>query len=104
VPVLYFAIINYADQYLAARGFGILLLLAARPMLAAAFVQESASRLVITVLAYIWIVAGMIFVGAPHRLRDTIAWSTRSVERLRLICALRFVFGLALIFLAFAVY
>jgi hypothetical protein len=108
VPVLaivfFFAVIKYADQYLAARGFGILLILAARPMLAAAFVEDSASRLVITVLAYIWVILGIVFVAAPHRMRDAIAFNTRTVERLRLLCAIRFVFGLALMFLAFAVY
>lgn len=103
-PLFYFAVIRYADQYLAARGLGILLILAARPMLAAAFVVDSDSRLIITVLAYIWIVAGMVFVVAPHRLRDAIAWSTKTLQRLRLLCAVRFLFGLALIFLALAVY
>ena len=103
-PLFYLAVIFYADQYLAARGIGILLILAARPLLAAAFVEDSASRLVITVLAYVWVIGGMVFVAAPHRLRDMITWSTKTVERLRLLCVIRFVFGLVLIFLAFAVY
>ncbi len=103
-PLFYVAVIVYADQYLAARGLGVLLILAARPMLAAAFVEDSPARLVITVLAYAWVIAGMVFVAAPHRLRDAIGWSTRTIERLRLLCVIRFIFGLALVFLAFAVY
>jgi len=103
-PAFFFAVCYYADQYLAARGFGILLLLAARPMLAAAFLVDSPSRLVVTVLAYLWVILGIVFVAAPHRLRDIIAWNTRTVERLRLLCAIRFAFGLALVFLALAVY
>lgn len=103
-PIFFFAVIKYADQYLAARGVGILLILAARPMLAAAFVEDSPTRLVITVLAYLWVVMGIVFVAAPYRLRDNISWATRTVSRLRTLCLVRLVFGLALILMAFAVY
>lgn len=103
-PLFFLAVVVYADQYLAARGLGILLILAARPLLAAAFIEDSTTRLVITVLAYVWVILGMVFVAAPHRLRDIIAWNTKTVERLRLLCVIRFAFGLILIFLAFAVY
>ncbi|MSR67190.1 MAG: hypothetical protein EXS24_07455 [Pedosphaera sp.] len=103
-PLFFLSVVVFANQYLAARGVGILLILAARPLLAAAFVEDSASRLVITVLAYVWVIGGMIFVAAPHRLRDIIACNTRTVERLRLICVVRFAFGLVLIFLALTVY
>jgi len=103
-PLFCFAVIQYADQYLAARGAGILLILAARPLLAAAFVEDSAARLVITILAYIWVIAGIVFVAAPHRLRDMIDWGTSTVERVRLLCMIRFVFGMVLILLGIAVY
>jgi hypothetical protein len=103
-PLFFFAVIYYANQYLAARGVGILLILAARPLLAAAFIEDSASRLVITVLAYVWVIFGIVFVAAPHRMRDLIAWNTHTIERFRLLCAVRLGFGVLLVLLAFAVY
>lgn len=103
-PIFFILVVRYADQYLAARGLGILLILAARPMLAAAFTEETPWRLVITVLAYLWVVAGMVFVAAPHRLRDLIAWHTRNLLWMQWASAARLLFGLVLIFLALAVY
>lgn len=103
-PVFFLAVVYYADQYLAARGIGVLLILAARPMLAAAFVVDGSARLVIVILAYIWVVFGMVFVASPYRMRDLIAWSTQTIERFRLLCAIRFAVGLALVFLALSVY
>lgn len=103
-PMFCFAVIRYADQYLAARGLGILLILAARPLLAAAFVEDSPSRYVITILAYVWVIMGIVFVAAPHRCRDAISWNIRTIARLRLLSWIRLAFGLALIFLAVAVY
>ncbi len=39
------------------------------------------SRLLVVVLAYVWIIMGMLWVGQPHLLRDQIGWLNRSAAR-----------------------
>lgn len=74
VPALYVGCIYYLDEFLAVRALGVLLLLAAQPVLDAAFLHEETSRLLLTFLAYVWIVAGLFYVGMPFFLRDQISW------------------------------
>jgi hypothetical protein len=64
----------FADEFLAVRSLGILSLLAAEPLLSAAFLKPEYSRLLLVVLAYIWAIAGLLFVGAPYLLRNLIVW------------------------------
>lgn len=73
-PVVYFVIVLCMKELLAARALGGLLLLAARPMLAAAFPYDSQVRLFVTILAYIMILAGMALVWSPYVFRKTCEW------------------------------
>ena len=57
------------DELLAVRAFGGLLLLAPYWILGAAFEHTSSSRLVMTVFAYLMVVAGMILVWSPYLFR-----------------------------------
>ena len=52
--------LRFVDEFLAVRALGILCLLAAEPLLDAAFLRPETSRLLVTVLAYLMIVAGLI--------------------------------------------
>jgi hypothetical protein len=61
-------------EFLAVRALGALLLLLANVLLDAAFLDNHASKFVITVIAYIYIVAGIFFVASPYLLRDLLAW------------------------------
>ena len=70
LPVGFYLTMRYVDEFLSVRALGILLLLAACPLLDAAFLRPETSRLLLVVLAYVWIIAGMFFVGAPHLFRD----------------------------------
>lgn len=103
LPVVYVLMILYVDEFLTARALGILLLLAATPVLNAAFLELPVTRLLLPALAYVWIVAGMFWVGMPYLLRDQINWVTASESRWKalawsgagygaaiLICALAF--------------
>jgi hypothetical protein len=87
----------FAEEFLAVRALGILALLAAEPLLGAAFLQPEQSRLLLVVLAYLWATAGLIMVGAPYVLRDAIAWLTGAPWRYRLVAAAGAAYGLALI-------
>ncbi|MBL9130039.1 MAG: hypothetical protein JNG86_02500 [Verrucomicrobiaceae bacterium] len=66
--------IVFVPEFLAVRALGCLMLLAASPVLYAAFMQPQTSRLLLPILAYVWIIAGMYFVGMPYLMRDWINW------------------------------
>jgi hypothetical protein len=68
-------------------------LLAAEPLLDAAFLRYETSRLLLTVFAYLLIVAGLFWVAIPYLLRDQINWGTRSVSRWRFLHAIAFIYG-----------
>lgn len=73
----------FVDEFLAARALGILALLAAEPLLEAAFLRPETSRLLLVCLAYAWILAGLFLVGMPYILRDLGAWLIGSRTRYR---------------------
>ena len=66
----YIAVLIYVKEFLAVRALGALLLLVAGPVLTAAFLQPPVSRLLIPILAYVWIIVGMFFIGMPFLMRD----------------------------------
>lgn len=72
VPITGFLVISYVTEFLAVRALGTLLLLLASPVLTAAFLQEPTSRLLLSILAYVWIIGGMFLIGMPYLLRDGI--------------------------------
>ncbi|PWU09899.1 MAG: hypothetical protein C5B47_02870 [Verrucomicrobia bacterium] len=72
---------RFLDEFLAVRSLGILALLAAQPILDACFLQAPLWRLLLVILAYIWIVAGLLWVGMPYLLRDQTAWVSASSFR-----------------------
>lgn len=104
LPVGYFLVLRFADEFLAVRALGILCLLAADPLLDAAFLRPQMSRLLVTVLAYIMIVLGLIWVTMPYLLRDQISWSTKSSGIWRAVAGATVVFGLAIVTCAVVVY
>ena len=87
----------FADEFLAVRALGILALLAAEPLLGAAFLRPEQTRLFLVVLAYGWAIAGLIFVGAPYTLRDAIKWITSSPVRFRALAWSGILYGLLLV-------
>lgn len=104
LPVGFVLVLRFVDEFLAVRALGILCLLAAEPLLDAAFLRPETSRLLVTVLAYLMIVAGLFWVTMPYLLRDQINWSTNHPGRWRLLSGLCFVFGAAILVCAFVAY
>ena len=100
LPIGYVLAIWFVDEFLAVRALGILCLLAAEPLLDAAFLRYETSRLLVTVFAYLLIVAGLFWVAIPYVLRNQINWVTRSVFRWRFLHAIAFIYGCVI--LAFA--
>ena len=97
MPIGFLLTLRYVDEFLAARALGILFLLAAEPLLSAAFFRNEATRLLVTVFAYILIVIGLFWVTMPYLLRDQINWSARTNGRWRLTHGIAFLYGAAIL-------
>src|SRR2546421_11845579 len=104
LPIGYVLALRFVDEFLAVRALGILCLLAAEPLLDAAFLRYETSRLLVTVFAYLLIVAGLFWVTMPYLLRDQINWSARSNFRWRSLHAITFCYGGVLLAFAFTRY
>lgn len=72
---------RYVEEFLAVRALGMLAMLAAEPLLESALFRPEPTRLLLVVLAYAWIIAGLFWVGMPWLLRDQIAWLTAARSR-----------------------
>ena len=97
MPIGFLLILRFVDEFLAARALGIIFLLAAEPLLDAAFFRSETSRLLVTVFAYLLIVAGLFWVTMPYLLRDQINWSARTTGRWRLTHGLALLYGAAIL-------
>ena len=81
----YVAVLVYVKEFLAVRALGALMLLVAGPVLTAAFLQPQTSRLLLPILAYVWIIVGMYFIGMPFLMRDGINWLLAKPQRWNLV-------------------
>jgi len=79
-------------------------LLAAEPLLDAAFFRYEASRLFVTVFAYLLVVAGLFWVTMPYLLRDQITWSTRNSARWRFMHGIALAYGAVILAVAITQY
>jgi hypothetical protein len=104
LPIGYGLVLYFVDEFLAVRALGILCLLAAEPLLDAAFLRYEHSRLLVTVFAYLLIIAGLFWVAIPYVLRDQINWSARTVFRWRCLHALALIYGCVILTFAFMQY
>jgi multisubunit Na+/H+ antiporter MnhG subunit len=104
LPIGYVLTLFFVDEFLAVRALGILCLLAAEPLLDAAFLRYETSRLLVTVFAYLLIIAGLFWVAIPYVLRDQLNWIARSVFRWRCLHAIEVIYGGMLLGFAFTQY
>ena len=104
LPIGYGLALRFVDEFLAVRALGILCLLAAEPLLDAAFLRYESSRLLVTAFAYALIVAGLFWVAIPYVLRDQINWSARSVFRWRCLHVVALIYGGVVLAFAFTQY
>lgn len=104
LPVFYYLTIRFVDEFLSVRALGILCLLAAAPLLDAAFLQPPVTRLLVVVLAYAWIVMGMFWIAQPHLLRDQIGWASRNASLWKLAAGGGVAYGALMLLCALAWY
>lgn len=103
VPVIYVAMLFWVNDYLGARSIGIFLLLAACPVLDAAWLKTD-SRWVLNLLCYVYLTLGLFWIGMPYTLRDQITWATRTAGRFKGLALAGAGYGLLLLILAFTCY
>ena len=94
----------FVKDFLPVRGLAVLLLLAAKLMVDTARWADTSWRLVITTLAYVWIIAGMWLTISPWRMRDLANWITASENRIRLFTGARVAFGVFVLLLGLTVF
>jgi hypothetical protein len=99
IPVAAVLTYLYADEFLAARALGMLVLLAAEPLLEAAFLRPEMTRLFLVTLVYVWILFALFWIGMPYTLRDQINWLIASEKRWRLAAIAGVVYGALLLIL-----
>src|SRR5437879_916207 len=97
LPIGYVLVLRFVEEFLAVRALGILCLLAAEPLLEAAFFRYEASRLFVTVLAYLLILAGLFWVTMPSLLRDQINWSAGSYARWHTVHGIAALYGVTIL-------
>ena len=84
VPVGFVLVLVFVQEFLAVRALGALMLLVGGAVLEAAFLKPQFSRLLLPIIAYVWIIAGLYFVGMPFLMRDWVNWVTAKEERWKL--------------------
>ena len=94
----------FVPGFLAIRGLGCLLLLAAALILDAAFLVQIHARYVMTILAYLWAIAGMVLVYSPHSGRNMIEYVVATPRRFQLFSWPGVALGLLLIVLGIFIY
>ncbi len=105
VPVAIFLCVKYLDELLSPRALGGLFLLAAGPVLNIARWHPSEWRLIVTVIAYVWILIGLTFLLSPWWFRRLAPWIAGSNDRaVRITGTVKALLGLGLIALALLVY
>src|SRR4029077_11873154 len=95
LPIGYFLILRFVDEFLAVRALGILCLLAAETLIDAAFLRYETSRLIVTVFAYVLVIAGLFWVTMPYLLRDQVNWITGTSTRWRFASGVALLYGVA---------
>ncbi|MCF7729651.1 MAG: hypothetical protein K9M81_04705 [Chthoniobacterales bacterium] len=82
-------------NFLAVRSLGFLALLAAHPILEINFLRSGLNTILLSLLAYIWIISGLFFVGMPYLLRNTINLITSQKNQLlwNILCWLGILYG-----------
>lgn len=86
----------YLEEFLAVRALGMILLLAAEPLLESAFLRTEPDRILLTLLGVAWAIAGLFLVGMPYLLRDALAWVTTTPLRWSSAAAGGLLYGIAL--------
>jgi hypothetical protein len=102
VPVSLVLVCISVRDFLAVRALGLVGLMAAAPLLGAAFLKDPQSRLLVPLFAYAMLTASMFFVGMPYLFRDAVTWVTADQKRWTFLSLAGLGYGVATAICAFA--
>jgi len=102
VPVSLVLVCISVRDFLAVRALGLLGLMAAAPLLGAAFLKDPSSRLLVPIFAYAMLTASLFWVGMPYLFRDAVTWVTADQKRWTLYSFAGLGYGIATLVCAFA--
>jgi hypothetical protein len=97
VPLITYLMITECKEFLAVRGLGLCLLMAAAPLLAAAWQEPHAFKFLIPLYAYAMVIKGLFMVSMPYLTRDLINWATSSTARFRILSLSGLAYGIAVL-------
>ena len=103
-PLSFILLVVFLDELLAARALGGLFLLIPRPILDAAFCNDSPWKPVITLAAYFLVLVGAVLILSPFRFRKTAELLLKTDRASRITGAVGAAVGTIFIALALAVY
>ncbi|KIE58369.1 hypothetical protein A946_07750 [Methylacidiphilum kamchatkense Kam1] len=89
------------EDFISLRALALLLLLGANVILDGTFLSMRSWRILLVLLAYGWILVGVLFVGMPYLARDKILYFCSSERKIKLIALFTLLFGLVLSLLGF---
>ncbi|MEM9079730.1 MAG: hypothetical protein AAGC74_03455 [Verrucomicrobiota bacterium] len=104
VPLAYVGVVILVKEFLFVRGLGVIAMLAAAPMLDAAFLKEPGSRVFLSLFAYILLTKGMFWVGMPFTFRDAVTWATQTEMRWKVLAGVGLVYGVVVLGLSLTVW
>ncbi|MES2438999.1 MAG: hypothetical protein V4584_08025 [Verrucomicrobiota bacterium] len=102
VPISLVLVCRSVRDFLAVRALGLVGLMAAAPLLGAAFLKDPESRLLVPIFAYAMLTASLFCVGMPYLFRDAITWVTADQKRWTLFSVAGLLYGVATFVCAFA--
>jgi len=97
VPLVAYLIITECKEFLAVRGLGLCLLMAAAPLLAAAWQEPHPFKFLMPLYAYAMIIKGLLMVGMPYMTRDLISWATSSAGRFKMLSLAGLAYGVGIL-------
>ncbi len=102
VPISLILVCRSIRDFLAVRALGLLGLMAAAPLLGAAFLKDPESRLLVPIFAYGLLTASLFMVGMPFLFRDVVQWVTANQKRWTLLSLAGLAYGVVTLVCAFA--
>jgi len=102
VPAALVLVTISVRDFLAVRALGVVGLMAASPLLEAAFLKDPQSRLLVPIFAYAMLTASLFFVGMPYLFRDAVTWVTARPIRWTVVSGAGLVYGIAVLICALA--
>ncbi len=97
VPLIAYLIITECKEFLAVRGLGLVLLMAAAPMLGAAWQEPHTFKILLPLYAYAMVTKALFMVGMPYLTRDLITWATANPGRFKSLGVAGLAYGIAML-------